>query len=271
MKNLKGIIAIAIFALILGLNNDKAMAATNTGDSLQNVYGYIGSELQNRPTYIEVEVKNFTAEDITKMTSSEGLQTYTEADGTNYDYEVFNIKSLRYTSREVTVDGQTSYKIKLFPSYKESKKETSYVYTKVAEILNNNSSVYGLSTSEKYAWIYKYIINNVSYDYTMANGTAYAALTTGSTICGGYSSLYYAFATELGLNCRIAYGTGYGVYHAWNLVNLDGTYYCVDSTIGDTSGSQDSYFLVAMNSLGSHSIEIGFKNAFHFAAMNYAA
>jgi transglutaminase-like putative cysteine protease len=271
MKYLKVIISIAVFVAVLGFMSDSALAATTKGENLSDVYGYIASELESRPTYIEIEVKNFKTEDITKVISSEGLETYTGANGTNYDYEVFNIKSLRYTSKAVTVDGQTSYIIKLYPSYKESKKETNYVYSKVAEILDTNNSVYDLSEAEKFAWIYNYIINNVSYDNTMTKGTAYAALTEGKTICGGYSSLYYVFADELGLNCRIAYGTGYGVYHAWNLVNLDGSWYYADSTMGDNPGYKDYFFLAAMSSVPSHNIDNGFETSFNFASVNYNA
>ncbi len=269
MKLIKGIFSIATFVVALGFMNNSAMAATNNGDSLTDVYSYIGSELKNRPTYIEVEVKNFEATDIADITGSKGLQSYTEEDGTYYDYEVYNINSLRYTTKTVNTDGQTSYIVKLYPTYKESKKETNYVFSKVKEILSNNSRVNGLSDTEKYEWIYNYIINNVTYDTTMNNITAYAALTKGTTICGGYSSLYYAFATQLGLNCRIAYGTGYGVYHAWNLVELDGSWYCVDSTMGDNPGYSSSFFLGAMNNLSSHVLENGFAKTLSLSLVDY--
>lgn len=271
MKCLKMITAIAIFAVALGFMNDSALAATdNKGDNLADVYGYIVAELADRPTYIEVEVNSFADSDIAKLISSEGIQTYTEADGTNYDYEVFNIKSVRYTSRNKTTDGRTTYIIKLFPTYKESKKETNYVYSKVVEIIDNNSSVYELSDAQKYVWIYNYIINNVAYDNSMTYGTAYAALTEGKTICGGYSSLYYVFADELGLNCRIAYGTGYGVYHAWNLACLNGSWYYVDSTMGDNPGYKDFFILAAKSSVSSHNIDNGFETAFNFATTAYS-
>ncbi len=270
MMSIKGSIVIATWLLSLGTVQEDLAATNNYGSNLENVYSYIGSELKNRPTEITVEVDNFKSTDILRFVGSNGLQTYESNDNINYDYEAYNITGLKYTSKQITKDNKTVFQVKLYPSYRETKEQTDYVYQKVNEILSAHSELKNYSDAQKYSWIYDYIISNVSYDYSFQNKSAYAALKSQSTICGGYSSLFYVFASELGLPCRIAYGTASGVYHAWNLVELNNKWYCVDATMGDAPDARDAYILTSMSSVSSHDIETGFQSGFDLASANYS-
>lgn len=270
MLSLSGLFVVTTCLLTIGSTGNDMTAAANYGKNLADVYHYIGSELEERPTFIEVEVEEFQTDDINVLTSSEGLKTYGSGTESNYDYELYNIQSIKYTnSIQTKEDGRTTYKIRLFPTYRETKEETNYVIHTVADIIAADSQVQSYSKEEQYEWIYDYILGHVSYDYTYTNKTAYAALTEGSTICGGYSSLFYAFAKELGLSCRIAYGNTTGGYHAWNLVKLDGVWYYIDSTMGDNAGYRNNYILKAKSSIITHQIESGFADDFAFAASDY--
>lgn len=271
MMSLSGLFVVTTCLLTIGSAGNDISTASNYGKNLADVYSYIGSALEDRPTFIEVEVEEFQVDDINVLTSSEGLKTYGSNTESNYDYEMYNIKSLKYTkSVQTKKDGSTTYKIMLFPTYRESKEESEYVFNTVADIIASDNQVRSYSKEEQYEWIYDYILEHVSYDYTYNNKTAYAALTEGSTICGGYSSLFYAFAKELGLSCRIAYGNTTGGYHAWNLVKLNGEWYYTDSTMGDNQGYHDTYILKAKNSISTHQIESGFVDDFAFANSDYA-
>lgn len=267
---LTGLFAVSGCLLTLGAYNDTALAS-NYGQNLSSLYSYIGSELEERPTMIEIEVEEFEANDVKVLTSSEGLKTYKNADNRNYDYEMYNVKAINHTMSTVIKEGgRTTYKIRLFPSYRETKAETQFVYNTVADIVATNNQVRTYTDEDKYRWIYDYIIEHISYDYTYTNKTAYAALKSGTTICGGYSSLYYVFAKELGLSCRIAYGDTTGGYHAWNLSSLDGEWYYTDSTMGDNAGYRNQYILKAKTSISTHSLESGFISDFVFAANDFA-
>lgn len=81
--------------------------------------------------------------------------------------------------------------------------------------------------------VYTYITENISYDTAkaqqLADTTGYipnpdATLSEGTGICFDYSSLAAAMLRSLGIPCKIV--TGYvspdGIYHAWNLIYLDG-------------------------------------------------
>jgi hypothetical protein len=272
MMKIKGtILVVAVLLLSLGNTKEALAAADHYGDKLESIYSYIGSELKDRSSEITVEVDSFKGTDILKLVGSRGLQTYETSNHINYDYEIYNVTGIKYIAKQTNRNNKTVVEVKLYPSYRENKEQTDYVYQKVNEILNSHGELKNYTDAQKYSWIYDYIISNVSYDYSMQNQSAYAALKNGSTICDGYASLFYAFATELGLPCRIAYETASGIYHAWNLVKLNDEWYCADATMGDAPGARDTYILTSMYTISTHDIEAGFRSEFVLASANYSS
>ena len=65
-----------------------------------------------------------------------------------------------------------------------------------------------------------------------------AALVEGFAVCSGYSSSFQLLATLAGLECITVRGEANMIReeHAWNMVRLDGEWYCVDVTWDDPSG-----------------------------------
>lgn len=103
---------------------------------------------------------------------------------------------------------------------------------------------------EKVKTIYDYICHNVTYDYSDNNMkfTAYAAVTTGKSVCQGYATLFYRLAKMQGISSRViaGHGTNTDVYHGWNIVKLGNLYYNVDATWDATNyklGHPYEYFL----------------------------
>ena len=107
--------------------------------------------------------------------------------------------------------------------------------------------IWTASDALKCQYIYEYITSTVSYDYDAYNGlfpeeserrqlsyTAYGALFRQQAVCTGYAHLFYAMAADMGLPVRIIRGEalgrdGWGA-HAWNAVELDGSWYQLDCT-----------------------------------------
>ena len=99
---------------------------------------------------------------------------------------------------------------------------------------------------EKLDAILLYVLNNLTYDPTIAtlsplelestniasefyqNGLLYAALEKETAICGNYTALVEALSDRLGNPKDSFYMTSNT--HAWNLMNIDGELYYVDST-----------------------------------------
>ncbi|MEH6978148.1 transglutaminase domain-containing protein, partial [Bacillus pseudomycoides] len=74
---------------------------------------------------------------------------------------------------------------------------------------------------------------HVSYDTSYKAYTAYEALVNRSAVCQGYTLLTYQLLKEAGIQSHIVTGMGDGQAHAWNLVNIDGKWYHLDTTFDD--------------------------------------
>lgn len=111
----------------------------------------------------------------------------------------------------------------------------------VDQLMDEWNYLEGKTDIEKIGTIYDYITSNVVYDYEHLSDpnydlmfTGYAAMIDGTAVCQGYANLFYRLALEVGVDNRIVVGDGWtgsewGA-HAWNLVEVDGLYYYVDST-----------------------------------------
>ncbi len=92
-----------------------------------------------------------------------------------------------------------------------------------------------------------------------------AALTdVASPVCMGYATAFKLVCDELGIPCLVVYGQGNNGTewggHAWNQVYLDGKWYGVDPTYGDTDDDEVadfSYFLAGSNTYGRNGMTFG--------------
>lgn len=113
--------------------------------------------------------------------------------------------------------------------------EQTAVMNKVDEIAENCTG----TKYENMSYVYNYLCDNIEYDYTYENGNAYNALIEGTSVCAGYAMAFQLIMEKLGYKCFIQIGKN----HAWNVVTMEGKYYCVDATWGDTGGNYNRYFL----------------------------
>lgn len=80
------------------------------------------------------------------------------------------------------------------------------------------------------------------------NRNPYGFFINRSAMCHGYSSTFQLFMDLLDIECITVFGipSGNGVEHSWNMVRLDGEWYCVDTAWDDPIGGtpNHSYFNV---------------------------
>lgn len=125
-----------------------------------------------------------------------------------------------------------------------------------------------MSDYEKELTIHDWITDWSSFDYgifdrsddgfTEGSDTPYGVLIDREAMCHGYSSTFQLFMDMLDIECITVFGTpdGDGVQHSWNMVKLDGDWYCVDTAWDDPIGGNPghSYFNVTSEYLREGSI-----------------
>ncbi len=111
---------------------------------------------------------------------------------------------------------------------------------RTTEILSGLGGVTDPVFVEKY--LHDYLLETVEYDASAPmSQSAYSALINCKSVCAGYSRAFQYLMEQQGIPCY--YCTGYaGQSHAWNLVNLNGSYYNTDLTWDDNAPSPYDYY-----------------------------
>lgn len=98
-----------------------------------------------------------------------------------------------------------------------------------------------MSDYEKEEALYRWVVNSVNYDWThqdvMADTpresfTPYGGLVNRKAVCLGYATTFQLLMDLAGVECITVTGAAFRSTsdHAWNMVCLDGEWYCVDAT-----------------------------------------
>lgn len=159
-------------------------------------------------------------------------------------YKGFGIKDVEYNSKDNTATVIYEFR------YYDTPKEARQVENKINSAIKENAAE--LKTDyQKAKWAYQWILDNVKSDKLLENMSAYSGLFGNGTVCVGYATLYCALVSKLGIPCRYIEGTVYESKesHAWNIIKIDGKWYCVDATWGENN--PDKYFLKSIETFAS--------------------
>jgi hypothetical protein len=123
------------------------------------------------------------------------------------------------------------------PNYVYSAEETeelqSQVDTVVEEWLSGISA--DASDYDKTKFVFETLIESVDYNLdSRDNQNILSVFLYGETVCQGYADAAQYLLERLGVPTAIITGTADGSNHAWNLVQLDGAYYYMDVTWGNS-------------------------------------
>lgn len=181
--------------------------------------------------------------------------------GNEGDYLLWQIGSIEYSATYTDQNGYYYLDIRFhFEYYTSTISDESYVSQQVKAIIDGFGFTEETDDYTKILSIYSFVCDTVAYDdehlddesYT-AQFTALAALRDGKAVCQGYALLLYRLLLEAGVDCRIiaGYDAESGVEHAWNIVQLGGVYYNLDST-WDAGYADYAYFLKSPASFTDH-------------------
>lgn len=112
---------------------------------------------------------------------------------------------------------------------------------KAAESILDGILADGMSDYEKEQAIYGWMVSNVDYDWSHKDPTAYTprisyepygALVERTAVCLGYATAFQLLADMAGIESMTVVGAAFGSSedHAWNQVQINGEWHCVDVT-----------------------------------------
>lgn len=229
-----------VLAIVIVLSNGAtAYAATHSATTLNEFKKIVTDELMVRnPTF----VINYTGN------SQEFIDNYEKILNQIYesdDYLDNSLKAMTYRTKGNYGD----FDITLTYIYIASREEELYTEAKVQEIISQIITP-AMSTRGKLMAIHQYILDHLSYDHTLTLRSAYAALTGGVVVCQGYALLLDKMLEVAGIPSIIVTGDLPGGPHAWNIVQVDGKWYHIDSTNNDYCNFMELY-MITDNQLAS--------------------
>ncbi len=141
------------------------------------------------------------------------------------DYLRYSIEGWRWRWTGVPGDLQVDF---IF-QHMQNREQDEYVQEEVERILGEIISA-DMDEHQVLKAVHDYIVASVAYDTSYEEYSAYAALSKGRAVCQGYALLTYKMLNHSGVETRIISGEAGNEKHAWNLVQLDGNWYHLDTT-----------------------------------------
>lgn len=210
-------------------NSDKAVVKSVSG-----IQQKLLTAMNNRQSTVRFVYQGQTKSLKTQL--KEALDQAMDSD----PYIHYTIASYSYDYRGTSSSADVTVRL----TYRETASQTEYVNKRVKNVLSTLIKP-GMNDHEKVMAINDWVVLNLKYDTTLQKYTAYDGLSTGSTVCQGYSLLTHKMLKEAGIQNKIVEGTAYpegnpqGILHAWNLVLLDGKWYHLDTTWNDPVPDRD--------------------------------
>jgi len=237
-----------------------AAAQDTVANTPQELYEAIYENLAEQNTEFAIVYKGATDvyynEDGQERTCIELVRA---AAGYFPDESMTDLHMMNLKAAGVVNDG---YALQFTMEYLLNKEQMAWVAQEVRDIAAS-LQVEGKSDLVKIKTVYEYVASNFLYDDTLTKYTDYEGLKTGEMVCQGFALLTYRLLWEVDVPCRMVTGVSMGQMHGWNLVKLEGKWYCLDATWdGKTESSPMvwNYFLKAPKNFSGHNTDEYFEN-----------
>lgn len=243
----------------------------------QTIYKAFESNKENMKSgTFRIDLGNSFSDILNQTNGSELLGQYYQSAIEAYTYdnpEIFYLSPNKmYLNIETTTFGnsvtynvyinngnENNYLIDEFTSQSQVESAISQIEQVKNQILQNRSG----NAYNDIKMVHDYLVENIEYDTTISQSNiynVYGALVNGRAVCEGYARSFKYLMDELGIPCTLVIGTGTNSQgqtenHAWNYVQLNGTWYAIDCTWDDpvsstgyiSQSSRYRYFLKGSN------------------------
>lgn len=227
----------------VSVNQDKSVNNDNQVESVLTHYDYtvnnyndyyncVKDALENFKDSITIKLNNYNTDTYNLNVVNDVLDDYYDI-----DYGVSGASGNIYSENN-------NHVMKINFQYKLSKVQMIHMKNeakqRASEIISNIIRP-DMSQLSKEIAVHDYIVNNTVYDYSnYVSGTIpeesftdYGVLVKGRAVCEGYAKAMFRLLNMAGVKCTTIKGTAQGQTHAWNIVDINGTYTQVDATFDD--------------------------------------
>lgn len=218
----------------------KQMDALDMPKEVESVSGgrYVYESLaeEDRKVYDQMLDAINSYEDEVTLSASNGQKLEDIFECIKADHgELFWVDSFRYTQYQR--NGETQ-KLSFSPNYTMTKEQCDATQrrldVRVQKYLDGIEK--DASDYEKVCYVYRSLIKKVNYNVNAENNqNIISVFLNRETVCQGYASAMQYLMSLLDVPCVIVTGTANGGPHAWNMVQLDGEWYYVDVTWGNSA------------------------------------
>ena len=136
--------------------------------------------------------------------------------------------------------GNTVLGLTFSPTYTMTQSEQETMQAQIDQVVEQWLADLPADASDydKAKYVYELLIQNCDYDVNSENNqNIISVFINGSTVCQGYADATQYLLNVLGIQSCVIVGTANNESHAWNLVRLDGEYYFIDTTWGNSTYS----------------------------------
>lgn len=133
--------------------------------------------------------------------------------------------------------GEKIVYLEFLPNYTMTESKKEHYQRQIDEVVSEWLSSIDDTASDydKALYVFETLINKVEYnENSNQNQNIISTFLYRSTVCKGYANGAWYLLDKLGIKSTIITGMANGESHAWNLVQLDGSYYYMDVTWGNS-------------------------------------
>lgn len=214
----------------------------NIYSDLKSVSNRLNEEILKGTDSFSIYLKDMDIDKISQINSSlDGIF------GSGDSYQQTGMVGSAYKKVTITIRKTTNYYA--YAAYTkgepipETETKAKELYNMLNEILSTQI-VEGMTDYEKELALHDYLVKHCVYSEEVVQNAesdiyrAYGALVNRDAVCNGYAEAMQLLLLCAGVNTRFVLGTADGIDHAWNLVELDGKWYHLDSTWDDPKPDQ---------------------------------
>lgn len=258
--NKKFLFAIITIAIIVLSVNNKALA---NADLDRNVDFAVNNLEQN---------VNFTVESDRVLTREDVKNSIVN----NYSTNLNTLVNLKEYTYDVKPAGGNNYTVEINFEYNITKEDAKKVDEFVSNWVVENTSG-PMNDYAKINKVYDFYHNFFTYDEgaeIFTNGVSkhspVALLQNGKGVCSAYTILFDEMMEEMGIGSEMVVGTYNGGSHSWNMVELNGKWYHIDTIYSqynyNNEKSRDGFLKSAKNIGAGYAFN---ESAYPVASANY--